>query len=288
MCDTQGGMDSSPEIVFPLSLDSDNASDIFEDLLPSPLDEQREWPLTSHSFPTVDTFECYRPELAIDVDFDVQRSNSSTRYTLCDEDFAQIGNSCSVMESSDEHDINDNVSGDGSAVTREADKSEGISEGISSFVAESPGGIDGHEYEVENLDDMCHVNRKAIQKPPTTAGISIEDLKNVFHLDRPRAEKELNLKRTTFSNLSRHYGISKWPFRTIRDARLRIGANERILKLTNLTKDKRRKLLRQQRLLEGVIALIYENPRESRDSNTLAVLIRIVAAREKSTHSPAI
>lgn len=122
--------------------------------------------------------------------------------------------------------------------------------------------------------------RKEVQKPPTTAGIGLDDLKAVFHLERPKAEKKLRLKRTTFSNLSRHYGISKWPFRTIRDATNRMEANRRLLMNRSVSKERQRKLSEQQRLLSGVIELIYSDPRESRDSNTLAVLLRIVAARE--------
>lgn len=119
--------------------------------------------------------------------------------------------------------------------------------------------------------------RKEVQKPPTTAGIGLKDLKAVFHLERPKAEKKLRLKRTTFSNLSRHYGISKWPFRTIRDAMNRMEANEHLLGNRSLSKARRRKLAEQQRLLRGVIDLIYADPRESRDSNTLAVLLSNVA-----------
>lgn len=122
--------------------------------------------------------------------------------------------------------------------------------------------------------------RKEVQKPPTTAGIGLEDLKAVFHLERPKAEKQLRLKRTTFSNLSRHYGISKWPFRTIRDAMNRMKANQKLLTHRNVSKERQRKLVEQQRLLTGVIKLIYSDPKESRDSNTLAVLLRIVASRE--------
>lgn len=122
--------------------------------------------------------------------------------------------------------------------------------------------------------------RKEVQKPPTTAGICLEDLKAVFHLERPHAERRLRLKRTTFSNLSRHYGISKWPFRTIRDAKNRMMANEILLSNRSVSKDRCRKIKEQQRLLNGVITLIYADPRESRDSNTLAVLLRIVEARE--------
>lgn len=135
-------------------------------------------------------------------------------------------------------------------------------------------------------DDMRYTDshaspaRREVQKPPTTAGIGLEDLKAVFHLERPKAERKLRLKRTTFSNLSRHYGISKWPFRTIRDARNRMKANAGSLSNRSLSKERRRKLMEQQRLLDGVIKLIYSDPRESRDSNTLAVLLRIVAARE--------
>lgn len=123
--------------------------------------------------------------------------------------------------------------------------------------------------------------RKEVQKPPTTAGIGLEDLKAVFHLERPKAEKKLGLKRTTFSNLSRHYGISKWPFRTIRDALNRMDANNRLLSNTSLSRERRRKLNRQQKLLQDVIKLIYLDPTQSRDSNTLAVLLMIVAGNEK-------
>lgn len=128
------------------------------------------------------------------------------------------------------------------------------------------------------IDEIC--TRKQVQKPPTTAGISLDDLKAVFHLERPQAEKMLRLKRTTFSNLSRHYGIAKWPFRTIRDAMNRMKANESLLSSKGVSKERRRKIIEQQRLLKGVIALIYSDPKESRDSNTLAVLLRIVASRE--------
>lgn len=124
---------------------------------------------------------------------------------------------------------------------------------------------------------------KNVAKPPTTAGIHLEDLKKVFHLERPKAEKELQLKRTTFSNLSRHFGISKWPYRTLRDVQKRFSANESLLACGSISKEKRRKLLEQQKLLNGVVELIYADPRESRDSNTLAVLLRIVAARENRT-----
>lgn len=122
---------------------------------------------------------------------------------------------------------------------------------------------------------------KGINKPPTTAKITLEDLKQVFDLERPKAEKRLNLKRTTFSNLSRHFGISKWPYRTIRDVRNRQQANEVILREGNISKEKRRKLLEQQRNLEDVINLIYTDPTESRDSNTLAVLLKIVESKRK-------
>ncbi|KAI0559972.1 hypothetical protein FGB62_129g08 [Gracilaria domingensis] len=128
--------------------------------------------------------------------------------------------------------------------------------------------------------------KKEIQKPPTTAGITLEDLKAVFHLERPKAEKRLRLKRTTFSNLSRYYGISKWPFRTIRDAMNRMSTNEKMLRSKVISKEKTRKLKEQQRLLSGVIDLIYTDPKESKDTNTLAVLLRIVAARENPGEFP--
>lgn len=138
---------------------------------------------------------------------------------------------------------------------------------------------------IQSSDIRCtafHTNsvRKEVQKPPTTAGIGLDNLKAVFDLERPKAEKALGLKRTTFSNLCRHYGILKWPFRTIRDARNRMKANEILLSNRSVSKERRRKIMEQQRLLEKVIYLIYEDPRQSRDSNTLAVLLRIVAARE--------
>lgn len=123
--------------------------------------------------------------------------------------------------------------------------------------------------------------RKKVQKPPTTAGITLDNLKAVFGLERPEAEKRLGLKRTTFSNLSRYYGISKWPFRTIRDASNRKKANEIALRDKNLSKEKRKKLLRQQMNLQGVINLMYSDPSQSKDSNTLAVLMNIVASREE-------
>lgn len=144
----------------------------------------------------------------------------------------------------------------------------------------------------EILDDDDHSNDhlkfvyknpgecRQVQKPPTTEHLTLEDLKAVFHLERPKAEKMLKLKRTTFSNLSRHYGISKWPFRTIRDALNRMEANKRLLDNSSVSKERRRKLMRQQRLLHDVIDLIYKDPRHSRDSNTLAVLLMIVAAKD--------
>ncbi|CAN8066098.1 unnamed protein product [Agarophyton chilense] len=136
---------------------------------------------------------------------------------------------------------------------------------------------------IQNMKERAPLQtsfKKEFQKPPTTAGITLEDLKEVFHLERPKAEKRLRLKRTTFSNLSRYYGISKWPFRTIRDALNRIKANEKMLNSKVLSREKIRKLKEQQRLLYGVIDLIYSDPKESKDTNTLAVLLRIVAARE--------
>ncbi|PXF47389.1 hypothetical protein BWQ96_02869 [Gracilariopsis chorda] len=60
----------------------------------------------------------------------------------------------------------------------------------------------------------------------------------------------------------------------------RMKANENLLQNRSLSKEKRRKLREQQRMLSGVIDLIYSDPKESKDSNTLAVLLRIVAARE--------
>lgn len=131
-----------------------------------------------------------------------------------------------------------------------------------------------------NDADDC---QKDFTKPPTTAGITLDDLKEVFDLERPKAEKHLNLKRTTFSNLSRHFGISKWPYRTIRDVRNRQKANDQVLRRGNISKEKRRKLLEQQRNLEDVIQLIYADPTESRDSNTLAVLLKIVESRRKGS-----
>lgn len=121
---------------------------------------------------------------------------------------------------------------------------------------------------------------RAVQKPPTTAGITLEDLKSVFHLHRPEAEKRLNLKRTTFSNLSRHFGISKWPFRTLRDAEKRMSHNENILKKTGLSQEKKRKILDQQRHLRAVKALMYNEPHQSKDSNTLSALLKLVGDRE--------
>jgi hypothetical protein len=118
------------------------------------------------------------------------------------------------------------------------------------------------------------------QKPPTTAGITLEDLKAVFHLHRPEAEKRLNLKRTTFSNLSRHYGISKWPFRTLRDADNRIFHNENLLVTGSLSRDRKSKIQTQQRRLRAVKALMYEEPCLSKDSNTLSTLLKLVESRE--------
>lgn len=144
------------------------------------------------------------------------------------------------------------------------------------------------DIENSNVTDRSDYNgsdgensQKDFTKPPTTAGITLDDLKEVFDLERPKAEKHLNLKRTTFSNLSRHFGISKWPYRTIRDVRNRQKANDDILQRGNISKEKRRKLLEQQRNLEDVIELIYSDPTESRDSNTLAVLLKIVESRRK-------
>lgn len=121
---------------------------------------------------------------------------------------------------------------------------------------------------------------KVHQKPPTTLGISLENLKEVFHLHRPEAERHLNLKRTTFSNLSRYYGISKWPFRTLRDADKRIAHNRELLQRPSTGREKRRKLEIQQRRLRAVKQLMYTEPHQSKDSNTLSVLLNLVAERE--------
>lgn len=135
-------------------------------------------------------------------------------------------------------------------------------------------------------DDMLESNapKKKVQKPPTTAGITLDNLKAVFGLERPEAEKRLGLKRTTFSNLSRYYGISKWPFRTIRDATNRKEANEIALRDKSLSKEKRKKLLRQQNNLQGVINLMYSDPSQSKDSNTLAVLMNIVSSKDEGNY----
>lgn len=137
---------------------------------------------------------------------------------------------------------------------------------------------------VPNEGPDLEPRKKKVQKPPTTAGITLDNLKAVFGLERPEAEKRLGLKRTTFSNLSRFYGISKWPFRTIRDASNRKKANERLLRDTTLSNEKRKKLLRQQAHLQGVINLMYSDPSQSKDSNTLAVLMNIVSSRENKQH----
>lgn len=123
---------------------------------------------------------------------------------------------------------------------------------------------------------------KATQKPPTTVGISLGHLKEVFHLHRPEAERKLNLKRTTFSNLSRHFGISKWPFRTLRDADKRLKHNSMVLRKPSTSREKRRKLEVQQRRLRAVKDLMYSEPHQSKDSNTLAVLLTLVEQRERS------
>lgn len=125
-----------------------------------------------------------------------------------------------------------------------------------------------------------HRQSKVFQKPPTTLNISLENLKEVFHLHRPEAERHLNLKRTTFSNLSRYYGISKWPFRTLRDADKRITHNRELLQRPSTSREKRRKLEIQQRRLRAVKDLMYSEPHQSKDSNTLSVLLSLVAARE--------
>ncbi len=133
---------------------------------------------------------------------------------------------------------------------------------------------------IPNTEPDLEPRKRKVQKPPTTAGITLDNLKAVFGLERPEAEKRLGLKRTTFSNLSRFYGISKWPFRTIRDATNRKKANERLLRDPHLSNEKRKKLLRQQAHLQGVINLMYSDPSQSKDSNTLAVLMNIVSSRE--------
>lgn len=133
---------------------------------------------------------------------------------------------------------------------------------------------------IPNAEPDLEPRKRKVQKPPTTAGITLDNLKAVFGLERPEAEKRLGLKRTTFSNLSRFYGISKWPFRTIRDATNRRKANERLLQDPHLSTEKRRKLQRQQAHLQGVINLMYSDPSQSKDSNTLAVLMNIVSSRE--------
>lgn len=153
---------------------------------------------------------------------------------------------------------------------------------------------DGLEMEMEMYDPSDRVDQsgllsaaddshKEFAKPPTTANIRLEDLKLVFHLERPQAEKKLSLKRTTFSNLSRHFGISKWPYRTLRDVQKRCAANDETLRCGKISKEKRRKLLEQQASLQDVVDLIYSDPTESRDSNTLAVLLKIVEARKKGS-----
>jgi RWP-RK domain len=124
---------------------------------------------------------------------------------------------------------------------------------------------------------------KQMQKPPTTASISLEDLKAVFHLHRPEAEKKLQLKRTTFSNLSRHFGIAKWPFRTLRDADKRILHNVHLLEAGGIGREKKRKILAQQRRLGAVKKLMYDEPHQSKDSNTLSNLLKLVESREGVT-----
>lgn len=121
---------------------------------------------------------------------------------------------------------------------------------------------------------------KAPQKPPTTAGIGLEQLKEVFHLHRTEAESHLQLKRTTFSNLSRFYGVSKWPYRTLRDADKRMAHNIDLLSRPSTSCEKRRKLEVQQWHLQAVKELMYKEPQQSKDSNTIAVLLQIVAERE--------
>lgn len=133
-----------------------------------------------------------------------------------------------------------------------------------------------------NNDSIGALGPKTTQKPPTTVGISLEHLKDVFHLHRPEAERQLNLKRTTFSNLSRHFGISKWPFRTLRDADKRLRHNDVLVRKPSTSRDKRRKLEVQQRRLRAVKSLMYAEPHQSKDSNTLSVLLTLVAERERS------
>lgn len=129
---------------------------------------------------------------------------------------------------------------------------------------------------VERHRRSGYPSRKKVPKPPSAKDKNLDDLRGVFHMARPKAEKKLDLKRTTFSCLNRHYGISKWPFRTIRDAVNRMEANEVLLRNRSLSKSRRRKLQEQQRLLLGVIRLIYSDPQQSRDANTLAVLLNTV------------
>lgn len=141
----------------------------------------------------------------------------------------------------------------------------------------------GETSHMSDRSSLSRSRRKGFAKPPTTARIRLEDLKKVFHLERPKAEKFLSLKRTTFSNLSRHFGISKWPYRTIRDVEKRREANNVMLHNGGISKEKRRKLIEQQRNLVGVVKLIYEDPTESRDSNTLAVLLKMVDSRRNGS-----
>lgn len=161
------------------------------------------------------------------------------------------------------------------------DLQAGIVHNSTTAICQKQGALTIHASEFGLPQEHIDSSRRDVQKPPTTRNISLQDLKAVFHLERPQAEKVLRLKRTTFSNLSRHYGISKWPFRTIRDAYNRMNANNTLLRGGSISKDRRRKITEQQRLLHGVVRLIYSEPRESRDSNTLAVLLKIVEARER-------
>jgi RWP-RK domain len=161
---------------------------------------------------------------------------------------------------------------------------ETIDEGLLASYAEKKQPCGATRAETLHAGKTLSANRcrlKTTQKPPTTTGISLQHLKDVFHLHRPEAERQLNLKRTTFSNLSRHFGISKWPFRTLRDADKRLKHNAAILRKASTGREKRRKLETQQRRLRAVKELMYAEPHQSKDSNTLSVLLTMVADRER-------
>lgn len=131
---------------------------------------------------------------------------------------------------------------------------------------------------------LLYPNRKIVKKPPMTKGIEINMLKSLFGMKRTCAQKHLNLKRTTFSNLCRYYGIPKWPYRTLRDANTRMQANDKLL-LTSLSPARASKLCHEQVLLKKVISLIYNNPRASRNSNTLAALKSMTEGQENESLS---